>query len=109
MNSLVASKSNWELEAQKSRDVLQGSIQQQWILPKDKLPPTNRHNVLAVPRESGVLSPKELEISESDATSLVQKMEAGEWSAMEVTTAFSKRATIGHQLVRFSYAQARDT
>lgn len=89
----------WEAEAEKSRKVLEDSIPKQWLLPQEKLPSLDRVNVLAVPEESGLLSQRELEITGSDATSLVRHMGAGEWTAEEVTIAFLKRATIGHQLV----------
>ena len=102
MGSMVSKSANtWEVEAEKSRKVLRESIQQKWLLPQDKLPSSNRLNVLSVPEESGLLTGKELEITESDATHLVERMGAGEWSAEEVTIAFLKRATIGHQLVSF--------
>jgi amidase len=99
MGSIVTGMPAWEAEAEKSRTVLANSIQTQWLLPEDKLPPAERLNVLDIPRESGLLSEKELEITESDASKLVRKMGAGDWSAEEVTIAFLKRATIGHQLV----------
>ena len=89
----------WEVEAEKCRRVLKDSIQTQWLLPKDKLPSSDRLNVLDVPKESGMLSERELDITNSDATGLTKKMETGDWSAEEVTIAYLKRATIGHQLV----------
>lgn len=91
--------SAWEAEAEKSRKVRTDSIREQWLLPQEKLPSSDRVNVLAIPEESGLLSQTELEITGSDATSLVQKMGEGTWSAEEVVVAFLKRATIGHQLV----------
>lgn len=89
----------WEVEAQKARDILDKSIPKQWLLPEDKLPSSERTNVLDVPKESGLLTERELEITETDATGLVEAMAKGTWTAEEVTTAFLKRATIGHQLV----------
>lgn len=93
------SENTWEVEAEKNRKVLSESIPEQWLLPQDKLPSSDRLNILSVPEESGLLTRKELDITESDATHLVEKMGAGEWSAEEVTIAFLKRATIGHQLL----------
>ncbi|KAH9222070.1 fatty-acid amide hydrolase [Leptodontidium sp. 2 PMI_412] len=96
---VTRSANTWEAEAEKSRKVRKESIQEQWLLPQGKLPSPDRMNVLSVPKESGLLTQKELDISESDATQLVKKMGAGDWSAEEVTVAFLKRATIGHQLL----------
>lgn len=93
------SPKTWETEAGICRKIREESIPKQWLLSADKLPPPDRLNVLGVAEESGILSKAELEITASDATKLVSKMGAGEWSAEEVMIAFLKRATIGHQLV----------
>lgn len=57
-------------------------------------------SVLSVPRECGLLSPVELEITDQhDAVSLVHKLAEGTFTAEQVTAAFSKRAAIAQQLV----------
>jgi len=89
----------WQKQAQVAREILEKSIQKQWLLPADKLPSPDRLNVIDVPRECGRLSQEELQMTETDATGLVEKMSLGEWTAEAVLTAFLKRATIGHQLV----------
>lgn len=90
---------SWQAEAQICRDILDKSIQKQWLLPADKLPSLEQTNVMDVPRKSKILTEKELQITETDATGLVEAMGKGTWTAEEVTVAFLKRATIGHQLV----------
>ncbi|KAI0033148.1 general amidase [Vararia minispora EC-137] len=71
--------------------------------PKDWLivpPPTDRLNVVDFPRECGLLSPKEIEITEtSDVDVLLRNLASGVLSSVEVTTAFYKRAIIAHQTV----------
>ena len=52
-----------------------------------------------VPKASGVLTPKQLEITSQNATSLLSKMHTGALSAVEVTEAFCVRAAIAHQMV----------
>lgn len=107
---------NWEAQAQICRAILDKSIQKQWLLPADKLPSAERTNVLDVARESGILTERELEITETDATGLVETMARGTWTAEEVAIAFLKRATIGHQLLNYAtefmaeeaLSQARD-
>jgi amidase len=89
----------WELKAQVARSVLAKSIKQEWLLPAEKLPPKNRINVINLARESRILSEREMEITETDATGLVDRMARGNLKAEEVLIAFAKRATIGHQLV----------
>lgn len=93
---------SWETKSQISRDILEKSIQKQWLIPTDKLPSPDRTNVLDVPRESGILTERELEITMTDATGLVESMAKGKWTAEEVTIAFLKRATIGHQLLNYA-------
>lgn len=90
---------DWESKAQISRHIQQESIPKQWMLPQEKLPPKNKHNVTRVPYYSDTMSAKELEMTEQDASGLLRRYESGEWTVEEVTTAFLKRATIGQQLV----------
>lgn len=61
-----------------------------------KNPPTNVSNV---PKTCGLLTPEEVNITEKyDATGLAEAVATKSLSAVEVATAFSKRAIIAHQL-----------
>ncbi|EOA89243.1 uncharacterized protein SETTUDRAFT_127824 [Exserohilum turcica Et28A] len=67
-------------------------------MPLDKHP--NRVNDLDIPRKSGILTAKELDITENyTVESLLAKLRNGELSALDVTVAFSKRAAIAQQLL----------
>lgn len=56
-------------------------------------------NVLHIPRECGLLTPRELEITENyDAVALAAALAGRTFTAVEVATAFCKRAVIAHQL-----------
>lgn len=55
-------------------------------------------NVMDVPRTCGILSDREIEITESCAKDLVQAMVDKKYTSEEVTTAFCKRAAIAQQL-----------
>lgn len=90
---------NWEIRARRAKDVLLNSVPKQWILPAHKLPPAHQKNVEDFPRKSGILSDREVSITEMSATALVAGMGAGLLSAEEVVVAFLKRAVLGHQLV----------
>lgn len=92
---------NWESQAQKGKDILNNSLPKQWLLPADKLPPASQRSVIDLPRESGLLTARELTITDMSATRLVAEMGQGALTAEEVVTAFLKRAVLGHQLVRF--------
>ncbi|TFY81574.1 hypothetical protein EWM64_g2435 [Hericium alpestre] len=87
---------NWqELIADKKRRQ-QESIPKEWIV---QIPPDDVLDVTDVPRECGLLTAKELEITElDDVPLLLKKLASAEWSAVEVTTAFAKRAIVAHQL-----------
>ena len=89
----------WELQARKARDALQRSIPKQWLLPEGKLPPVDQKNVEDFPRKSGLLTERELTITEMSATALVADMGNGRLSAEEVVISFLKRSVLGHQLV----------
>ncbi|KAI0033140.1 general amidase [Vararia minispora EC-137] len=72
-------------------------------VPKDWIvtsPSADVLNVIDLPRECGLLSARELEVTETtDVDVLLKKLASGEWSSTEVTTAFYKRAIIAHQAV----------
>ncbi|KAF4153779.1 hypothetical protein CNMCM6936_009559 [Aspergillus lentulus] len=60
-----------------------------------------RENVMDIPRRSGLLTPKELSITENwDVRGLLAQMRQGTLSAEDVVRAFSKRAAIAHQVTR---------
>jgi amidase len=90
----------WEHHAQRGRDILHNSIPKQWLVPEDKLPSPTQKNVIDFPRQSGLLSERELTVTEMSATELVGEMGRGKLKAEEVVVAFLKRSVLGHQLVR---------
>ncbi|KAJ5734292.1 hypothetical protein N7493_003078 [Penicillium malachiteum] len=92
----------WETQAQRGRDILNNSIPKQWLAPTDTLPPAAQKNVIDFPRKSGLLSERELSITELSATQLVTEMGRGKLKAEEVVVAFLKRAVLGHQLLNFA-------
>jgi amidase len=94
----MSSPPNWEAVCSARKDAQLASIPRDWII---QLPPDTKTNVLDVPLHSGLLSQKELEITEvTDVQTLLKKLHSAEWSSVEVTTAFYKRAIIAQQLVR---------
>ncbi|WWC73537.1 uncharacterized protein I206_107509 [Kwoniella pini CBS 10737] len=69
------------------------------LIPIDwQIPSTDANNVIDVPRTCGVLSSKEIEITETDAPTLVEKLIKGQLSSYDVTLAFCKRAAVAQQL-----------
>ncbi|RDB19727.1 Acetamidase [Hypsizygus marmoreus] len=74
----------------------EATIPNEWILPS--LPPKDQLNITTFPESSGLLSSKEIDITQSHVDVLLANLANGTWTAVEVTTAFSKRAIIAHQL-----------
>lgn len=73
------------------------SIPNEWKIPK---PPADMHNVTSIPASCGVLTENELEITgENDVETILERLGSGTWTAVEVSTAYLKRATVAHQLV----------
>lgn len=84
----------WEDVAKAKVDAREAKIPAEWRL--KSLPKGT--NVMDVPRTCGILSERELEITETAAVDLVAKMVDKTYTAEEVATAFAKRAAIAHQL-----------
>ncbi|KAH7392809.1 amidase signature domain-containing protein [Pyrenochaeta sp. MPI-SDFR-AT-0127] len=94
---------NWETLTKQKREQVKAKIPAEWRLPSELT--ANFHekatiSVLDVPRSSGILTAKELEITENyDATDLVGRLASGELKSVDVVTAFCKRAAIAQQCV----------
>lgn len=84
--------------AREKRAQRQQRIPKEWLLTDDQLQSTD---VLDVPRLCGLLSDREVQITEHhDAVDIVESISSGKLSAKEVATSFCKRAAIAQQLVR---------
>lgn len=99
---------DWEVKAAAKRSRTSDCIPKDWRLSTDFLSQfstpleTSPHNLfeLDVVKASGILTQKELEITENyNVSELLDKLAKGSLSAVEVTTAFSKRAAVAQQLV----------
>lgn len=90
----------WYILAAEKRQRLAGAIPKEWLA--SSIPP-QQLDVTAFPGQCGILSDKEREITDvSDVDVLLKKVATAEWSAVEVTTAFCKRAVVAHQAVSTS-------
>jgi amidase len=83
---LVAEKKQRQLE----------SIPQEWLVSP---PPDSTLDVTSFPETCNLLTTREIEITNSPVDVLLEKLACGEWTAVDVTTAFYKRAIVAHQLV----------
>lgn len=105
----------WEARAIKKRQQRNEAIPEEWRLRQNllgslKTPLERSKNNLMEPnlvRQSGILTVKELQITESsDITSLLEALASGQLTAEEVTVSFCKRAAVAHQLVSRSLSIA---
>ncbi|KAG8628828.1 hypothetical protein KVT40_002693 [Elsinoe batatas] len=88
---------DWRKVAQEKRDSVLSLIPKEWQIPP---PPSAKDQ----PNVTGAfvqqyLNKKEIEITESDATEIVNKAADKTWTSLEITQAFAHRAAIAHQLV----------
>lgn len=99
------SQSKWEQISAKARQKVLDDIPAEWKIPQEKLPGDDIRDVTGAAASSGILSERELAITDSLATEIVAKVGTGEWKAEEVTVAFCKRAALAHQVVRYLLKQ----
>jgi Asp-tRNA(Asn)/Glu-tRNA(Gln) amidotransferase A subunit family amidase len=93
----MATEALWKPIARRKQAERESRIPKPWRLASP--PSSNILDVRSIPRTSGILSPEELEITEShDATSLAQAISSGSLTAEQVTIAFCKRAAIAQQV-----------
>lgn len=100
-------KTDWQALVAAKRKRLDAQIPSEWRLSDDfrASVPANGHLIEAdIARRSGILSDKELDISEKfSAVELLKNLAERKFSAVDVTTAFCKRAAIAQQLVSGFY------
>ncbi|KAL3484516.1 amidase [Aspergillus germanicus] len=89
---------SWQEKAAAKRSQCDAAIPLLWRLQPKQLH-KSQTNVLDVPRTCGILTDREIHITEDfDATDLIENLARGTFSSLEVTTAFCKRAAIAQQL-----------
>ena len=98
----MSSRPHWKDVCHQKRKSQQDAIPSKWLLPQ---PPLSVYSsVLNVPATCGLLTPRELKITETTNVDIIlENLRTTEWSSVEVTTAFYKRAIIAHQLVSNSF------
>lgn len=109
----ASTTTSWESTVAAKQQSCRDKLPKEWLLPSAILQtlqtPFEEHphriNDMDIPRKSGILTEKELDITEKyTVAQLLSKLKSGELSALDVTLAFSKRAAIAQQLVSCSYS-----
>lgn len=87
-----------EIAADKKTEQL-GRIPQEWLVPESKLHQIDTPDLRPLAELSGILSTQELKITgkDYDATALLAEIASGALTAVEVITAFCKRAAVAQQ------------
>ena len=113
---------DWQAKISRKQQACLDKIPKEWLLPEsttsqlqyplEKHP--NRLIEMAIPKHSGIMTEREVSITEGYTVSaLLEALAASKVSALEVTVAFSKRAAIAGQLTNcvtetyFEQAQER--
>ncbi|KAH8901776.1 amidase [Thozetella sp. PMI_491] len=110
----------WEVKAAEKRARCRQALPEAWLLPPsflETLPNiATLHKLkidlmsLDIPRHSGIMTEREIQITESYTLSaLLENLASGKLTSLEVTLAFSKRATIAQQLVTQERARELDS
>ncbi len=85
--------------AQEKRESVNALIPKSWLL-TSPLPPAKEQKDVTGKYIQQFLSPREVQITETDAVGIVKNTTSGTWKAREVTEAFCHRAALAHQMVR---------
>ena len=88
--------------AAKAQNGVLDSIPAKWKLPHAT---QTISNVMEVPKNCGILTARQIEITEQTATKLLEELANGSLSSVEVTEAFLARAAIAHQLVLYPLSE----
>jgi amidase len=85
----------WQDVARRRGKEIKSGMPQEYLLPETSF----TKNSINLPEKSGLLSQRELELTSLTATELLKLIHNETYTAVEVTTAFCKRAAIAHQAV----------
>jgi amidase len=94
----------WQGIACEAQEVRANSIPKEWML-KTPVPETVM-NVMDILYNCGIMSKEELDLTDKDATELLELLASRKVKSYDVTLAFCKRAAIAQQLVRI-YSHVR--
>lgn len=88
---------DWVKVSDTAQSELLNLIPQKWRIEKQKY--EDLTDVTNIPRTAGILTPRELFITELTVTELAPRLASKEFTAVEVLNAFAARTAIAHQLV----------
>lgn len=92
----MATQSTWQAISKEKKARQEAAIPKEWRI---KLPADDVIDIRHIPEECGLLTKQEIVITNTDVKTLIAKLASAQWSSVDVTRAFCKRAIIAHQLV----------
>ncbi|KAI1622023.1 amidase signature domain-containing protein [Exophiala viscosa] len=92
----------WQGIAKDARSKVLDAIPSTWCL-DSKWTSQTASSVIDIPRNSGVLTKRQLDITDQSLVQLVVNLARGILTSVEVTEAFCARAAIAHQLARLRF------
>jgi amidase len=92
----------WEALAKEKRDSVNALIPKSWLL-TSPIPSSAEQRDVTGKYIQQFLSPREIEVTETDAVGIVKNTSSGTWKAREVAEAFCHRAALAHQLVLIQF------
>jgi len=99
ISSLSSKMAPWQDIAASKVSERASKIPPQWRIPAELMPSADDRDIQEWPQISKFFSPIELLITESTALEVVSKIASGEWTAVSVTNALCKRASVAQQLI----------
>ena len=86
---ILSSKADWQSVSKRKKEEQDGRIPKEWKL--SSLPEANVKSYTDIPHKSGILTKKELDITENyDAVALAEAIKARKLMCIDVTRAFCK-------------------
>jgi amidase len=91
--------STWQQRANDAQERREKQLPDEYRIPKEKMPADSVKDVSNFPRESGLFTEDELQITEVSAPVLLKQVEEKKWTAEQVARAYCKRAAYAQQLL----------
>ena len=100
MATVLGSTRHWQDIAEAKRKENMAQIPKEWLLQEQVVVEGNGRKKLVGDFIEGLLDPEILEITSLDTEDVLDLLQNGSLSALQVTRAFCKRGAYAHQLVR---------
>ncbi|KAL9031336.1 MAG: hypothetical protein Q9196_000626 [Gyalolechia fulgens] len=102
---MAANTQDWQTLAKAKLDSINESIPQAWRVAS--LPSNEEQRDVTGDFIRQYLSPDEVGMTEASATTIVERVSSGQWTAEAVTKAFCHRASLAHQLVADAFITSK--